>query len=131
MKEITGGLIYFALVFAVAFVLGTIRVMVVAPATGPLVAVLIETPIILIIAWFICRGAIAYAKVPAETGSRITMGVVAFAALMVVEYLLSYALTGASLSAYVGQLVTFVGLVGLFGQLLFAVIPLLQLRTES
>jgi hypothetical protein len=45
------GVAYTAGVFVVAFALGTIRVMFVAPRVGNLLAVLLEAPIVLAVSW--------------------------------------------------------------------------------
>ena len=48
------GLAYFAVVFAAGFVLGTLRVLVVAPHLGEIAAVVAELPIMLAVSWIIC-----------------------------------------------------------------------------
>ena len=53
--SLTAGLAYFAIVFVIGFVLGLIRVPFLVPLLGKLTAVLIELPIILTLAWLICR----------------------------------------------------------------------------
>ncbi len=50
--SIKAGAAYFAIVFAAAFVLGTIRVSLVAPSVGPTIAVLIETPPAVVVSQF-------------------------------------------------------------------------------
>lgn len=51
------GIAYFALVFVLGFLLGTVRTLFVrdAPAAGRLLGVLIELPIMLSASWFLCR----------------------------------------------------------------------------
>jgi uncharacterized membrane protein len=46
---------YFVVVFSIAFVLGTIRVLLVAPRLGETIAVMIEAPLILAVSWFASR----------------------------------------------------------------------------
>ena len=91
---------------------------------GPLPAVLIEIPVILAIAWIGCRWIIRQLAVPASIGERISMGVVAFALLMIAEYLLALSISGLSLSAYAATFATAPGFAGLAAQLLYAVFPI-------
>src|SRR5262245_49583676 len=49
-----GGL-YAIIVFLIGFILGTIRVLLVAPRLGETTAVIIEAPIMLAASWFVCR----------------------------------------------------------------------------
>jgi len=44
---------YFSLVFAVAFLLGALRVLFVDPRLGPLQAVLLEVPLVLAVSWLV------------------------------------------------------------------------------
>lgn len=46
-------LAYFAAVFAGAFALGVLRVTVILPLTGPLVAVALEVPVVLTLSWIV------------------------------------------------------------------------------
>jgi hypothetical protein len=120
------GAIYFALVFAAGFMLGTIRVLLVVPATGVTAAVLIETPFILTVAWFACRFAIGRIGEPPSFSDRMIMGATAFVLLMIAEYLLAYMLNATTLADYLAQYVTLPGLLGLAGQIVFATFPALQ-----
>jgi hypothetical protein len=42
-------------VFFVGFILGTVRVLLIAPRLGETAAVLLETPVMLVASWFVCR----------------------------------------------------------------------------
>ena len=44
---------YVTPVFAVAFVLGALRVTLVAPVAGPLLAVALEVPVVLALSWIV------------------------------------------------------------------------------
>ena len=55
---------YFALVFSAAFVMGVVRNLVVAPRTGEVAAVLIETPLILAVSWFAAGWSIRRFRIP-------------------------------------------------------------------
>jgi hypothetical protein len=79
---------YVAIVFAAGFVLGTLRVLVLAPLLGSLGAVLIELPIILAVSWWACGVVLAGSRVADAVRSRLQMGIAAFAMLMAAEALL-------------------------------------------
>ena len=83
------GLIYFAGVFALGFVLGTARVFVLEPALGPLWPLLIELPVILAASWWFCGRVVQALKPGDRWQARLVMGVSAFAFLMAAELLLS------------------------------------------
>lgn len=46
---------YFAVIFAMGFVLGVIRTLVIAPRTGATVAVLMEMPLMLAASWIVAH----------------------------------------------------------------------------
>ena len=125
---IKAGIAYFALVFALGFVLGTIRVLFVAEHAGELGAVVLELPVMLAASWLICRWLIGRIRVADDAASRLTMGATAFALLMIAELALSVWVFGNSLTAHLQHYMTDPGAIGLAGQLLFGLFPLLQLR---
>ncbi len=120
------GATYFAIVFAAGFVLGTVRVLLLAPRVGEPVAVLLELPLMLAVSWMACGWVLRRFQVPPRTPPRLAMGAIAFALLMLAEVILSVAVFGSSMSDYLQDLTTMHGLVGLGGQLLFALIPLVR-----
>jgi len=119
------GLLYALAVFALGFVLGTVRVLFLAPRFGETAAVLAELPIMLVASWFLCRVILRRRAVPPTLPARSAMGVAAFALLILAELLLALAL-GRSAAAVLTALATPAGGLGLVGQLLFALFPLLQ-----
>ena len=60
------GVLYFLGVFALGFILGAIRIFFLVPYSGPVVAVLVELPFILLVSWFFCRFLTRRFTVPAE-----------------------------------------------------------------
>ena len=123
---LNAGFLYFAIVFATGFVLGTLRVFVILPLTGELAAVALELPIILIISWLTCRKLVAQFSVPAMAAQRLAMGALAFCLLMLAEVGLSVLAFDRSGAEYFALLQTTPGLLGLAGQIAFALFPLLQ-----
>lgn len=117
---------YFAVVFALGFALGVIRVLVTAPRFGATAAVLLEAPVILAASWFAARGCIAAFRVPEGATERLTMGFVAFALTMLAELGLAVLLFGRTMQEHLASYADAAGLVGLAAQLLFALIPFLQ-----
>jgi hypothetical protein len=125
------GLAYAAGAFAVGFVLGTIRVLVVVPVLGELVGVSLELPIMLAVSWPICRRATAHFAVPARVSARLVMGAVAFAGLMAAETALSLFVFGRSLSEHLLRYREWASLLGLAGQIAFAAFPTVQACASS
>lgn len=123
---IAGG-VYFAIVFAVGFIFGTIRTLAVEPAVGPLAAVLLELPFMLAASWIACGAVIRKLSLSPATGPRAAMGFFAFALLVTAEIILGFAL-GASLADLIDAWRAPPGAAGLFGQVLFAVFPLFRTR---
>ena len=119
---------YSGIVFAVAFALGVVRTLFVAPRTGEAAAVLIETPIILLVSWFAARWSILRFRVAARALDRLTMGVAAFALLMIVETAVSLLLLTRPLEAQLAAYGTAAGAIGLLAQMAFALVPLLVVR---
>lgn len=122
------GAAYFAIVFAVGFALGTVRTLFLAPRFGEQLAVVIELPIILGASWLACAWVLRRWHVAASVGSRLTMGAVAFALLIIAEVTLSLTAFDRSLIDYFRELTTPHGLIGLAGQIAFALMPLLHRR---
>ena len=57
------GALYAIVVFSIGFILGTIRVLLVAPRQGETTAVIIEAPIMLAASWFVCRWCVNWINV--------------------------------------------------------------------
>lgn len=116
---------YFGIVFAAAFVLGAVRVLVVAPALGPLLAVALEVPLVLGLSWAVAGWVLR--RWPVPPSQRLHMGGVAFVLLMAAEAGLALAF-GQSWGEFLRGLGTPAGLLGLAGQIGFAIIPALRGR---
>ena len=123
--------LYFMVVFAVAFVLGTIRVLIIAPRVGDLVAVALETPILLCLSWIVARRVIAGMAVPHALAVRAMMGAFAFYLLIAAETALGLIAFGRSPADMLASYATLPGALGLAAQLGFAAIPAIQERLGS
>lgn len=128
-RSVAAGAVYFAIVFGVGFVLGTVRVIVTAPKFGDFTATLLEVPLILTASWIACGRAVARFAVSSDRTSRATMGLVAFTLLMLAELALSKLLFGQTFSEYLTAYREPAKQVGLLGQLLFAAMPLARRQT--
>lgn len=117
-------LLYFALTFAAGFMLGALRMFLIAPRIGAVAAVLIECPFILLASYFIARRILGHFAPNAVASRRLLMGLIAFAMLMTAELLMSWA-QGISPQEFSNSLFKTAGAIGLAGQILFAFIPLL------
>lgn len=119
---------YFAIVFSLAFLLGVVRTLFIAPMFGEVVAVLIEAPIILFISWRAAGWSIRRFSVPARTSDRLMMGLVAFLLLLTVETAMSLLLFGRPLAQQFAAYATAAGAIGLLAQGAFGLMPLLVAR---
>ncbi|NJN20202.1 MAG: hypothetical protein HC812_02085 [Leptolyngbya sp. RL_3_1] len=120
------GFFYFAIIFAIGFGLGTMRVLLLVPRLGAVTSELIELPIILSAAWVVSGVLTARCQVSRHWQARLTMGAMAFALLMMAEAGLSVALFGNSITAHLASYRSLSGGLGLLGQVIFAAIPLVQ-----
>jgi hypothetical protein len=118
-------LAYVAMVFALAFCLGVLRVLWLAPWLGELGAVLIEVPIVLAIAWIVA-GAVLRRWPLVRPGERAAMGALSFALLMGAELAIGRFVFGVPLAGLLTAMITPAGLVGLAGQIGFGLIPVLR-----
>lgn len=116
-------LAYFALVFAVGFALGTLRVMVLVPRLGSeALAVALELPVMLLVSWMAARWAVERYRT-ARGSQCAAVGLFAFLLLMLAEAGLAVVLFGQSPGQWVATFRETSGLLGLGGQIAFAAMP--------
>jgi predicted Co/Zn/Cd cation transporter (cation efflux family) len=120
---------YFVALFCLGFVLGTIRVLFVAPRIGVLGATLAEVPLMLAAAFFMCRWAIGRWQVPPAVLARGAMALWFLVLLALFETLVGVALFGRTLAGTWAELATPAGLIGLAAQAICALLPLVLGRT--
>lgn len=126
MRSARAGGIYFLAAFALGSVLGTIRVLAIAPRLGELGAVLLELPVMLAASWLLSSAITRRLGVPPAPPSRLAMGLTALILLTTAESLLGLYGFGQDLERQFARLATMPGAIGLAGQAAFALIPLLQ-----
>jgi hypothetical protein len=124
LRPLRLGAAYFAAVFPVGFVLGTIRTLVLVPRLGEAGAVAVELPMILAAAWIICgrlvRGRGLTRLEAAGTGA------VAFVLLMLAEAALWVGRSGRTVAGHLALYGEPAHLLGLAGQIAFAFFPLVR-----
>lgn len=127
------GIVYTLGVFVFGFVLGTIRVTLVAPRLGDLMAVILEAPIVLAMSWRMSLWCSRRFNVSRDFRVRALMGTVAFLVLMLLELGVAVLVFAEILDYYFAKFVSAPGVVGLAMQVCFAVIRWAQshLRSET
>jgi hypothetical protein len=114
---------YFGSVFAVGFILGIVRTIVLEPIVGALVSVIIEMPIILLASWFLANWVVQYFRIVSRRHALL-VGLCAVFLLWLAE--LALALTmGATFDEWAHGLMIPPGLLGVAGQVVFAMLPVL------
>jgi hypothetical protein len=121
---------YWAAVFALGFVLGTIRVLWVIPLVGLLPATLIELPLILGGSW-LASGWLVQRFALERQGEALAVGALAFAILMAAECALAGMLSGQTPVQWLAGLRQPHALLGLAGQVVFALMPWWRVRRSA
>ena len=129
MRIVKAGLLYFALVFAAGFVLGTIRTLWVVPVIGARVAELIEVPIMTAIAAMAAAFVVRRLSVPWKLRERLGLGVLALALMLAAELTFVIRLRGLSFRDYVTNLDPVAGSAYYIALALFAGMPMFVARS--
>ncbi len=117
------GLAYALAAFAVGFLFGTARVLLIEPAFGAAAAVAIEVPLMLGVSWWVAKAVLRHIPVERSLQPRLVMAAVALLVLAVMETGLGLAF-GTSLRAQAEAYLTLRGLFTAIGQIGFALIAL-------
>jgi len=99
-RAVIGGLTYFAVVFGVGFILGTIRILLVVPRLGERAAELIETPVMLIVIVIAARWVVSRFELTRPVVHKLFAGLFALTLILVMEFGLVLRLRGLSLAQY-------------------------------
>ncbi len=86
LRILKGGALYFILVFATGFVLGTIRTLWVAPLFGTRKAELMEAPVMLVVIFFSARWVARRLTRPPSLAPLLVVGLVALGLLLLAEF---------------------------------------------
>ena len=116
-------LAYYSIIFAFAFGLGAARGLIIAPLIGETTAVLIEILILLLASRMVARRLVHNRHF--SFAQLLFVGAVAFGLTMVSEAALAGVIRHQSLSQWANSLTSPLGLVGLAGQIGFALMPTL------
>lgn len=127
---IFAGIAYFALAFALGFLLGTARTLFVqnVPGASRLLGVLIELPIMLSASWFFCRYVTRRFAVAPTVTARAAMGGFAFVLLILAEILVGALLFGRTPRQDFALYRDVSYALGLGAQIGFGLMPLIQMR---
>jgi hypothetical protein len=134
MRLLAPAAIYFAIAFAAGFLLGTIRVLVLEPAVGPLAATAAELPFMLAFTWLVARAIVRRAGAGWSSRHALAVGLAAFVMLQAAELILAAIIATSDqppLAAFFAKLAAPEGQLGLAAQGLFALFPLLALRLRQ
>ena len=115
------GLAYFIIIFSFAFGLGVARGFLIAPLIGETAAVILEVLIVLLASQIVARRFVH--KQPFSLVQLLLIGAIAFALTMVAEAGLAGVIRDQSPGQWANTLTTPLGLVGLAGQIGFALMP--------
>ena len=114
---------YFLALFTLGFVLGTARVLLIAPRIGALAATLAEVPVMLAAAYYLWCAVLRRWHLSTAPAVRWTMAVWFLVLLAAFETALGMLLFGRSPAAQWAGLATPAGLLGLSAQLVAALFP--------
>lgn len=121
---------YAGIVFAVGFLMGALRILLLVSRLGDLGAVLTELPVMIAASFLTARYLVRACRVPHRLGARLTMGGLAFVLLMLAEAALAIFGFGRSPAEHFASYAQTHALAGLTGQLVFAGIPALLLLSR-
>jgi hypothetical protein len=132
MKQtLKAGVLYFAPVFAVGFVLGTVRTLWVAPRLGVRTAELMEAPIMFGVSILAARWVVRHLGIPPQWSRRLAMGCVALSLMVLVEFSVVLWVRGMTIRGYFETRDPVSGTVYFLTLGAFAVIPIFVGRPRA
>ncbi len=124
MPILKASAVYFALVFGVGFVLGTVRVFWIVPRVGERKAELLETPLMLLVVILASRWVVARFSLPPIATTRLGVGLIALGFLLAAEVTLAVWLRRLTIREYLASRDPVAGTVYLVMLAIFSVMPL-------
>lgn len=121
MRILAAGLVYFSLVFAAGAILGPVRVLWLEPLVGPLAAVLIEAPFLLLAMGLAARQVTR--RLALKPGQALGAGLVGLAVLLATELAGAILLRAETVAAWGAALLHPAGLVSVALFAVFAAMP--------
>jgi hypothetical protein len=128
MQILKAAMLYFAVVFGAGFVLGSFRMVWVAPRLGTRMAELLEAPVMLVITIVAARWIVRRLAVPCTPSRRLGTGCIALSLMLIAEFTLVLWLRGLSIREYLAGRDPIAGTVYYAMLGAFAVMPFLVAR---
>jgi hypothetical protein len=121
--ETRAALAYTGLAFALGFLLGPLRELLLAPRLGRLPALMMELPVMLAFCWWLAPRVMR--RVPPGL-ARLRAGLAALGFLLVLEFAIGQALRDFTLAEWLAHFASREGALTLLGYIAFALIPWLR-----
>jgi hypothetical protein len=131
VRILKSGLLYFALVFAVGFMLGPVRIFWIAPRVGARTAELLEAPVMLLVSVVVARWIVRRLGVSSKLSSRLGMAALALGLMLLAEFTLVISLRRVSIRQYLAERDPVAGVVYYVTLGVFALMPLLVARRSA
>jgi hypothetical protein len=125
IRIIRVSVLYFAIVFAAGFVLGTLRVFFMVPLIGVRLAELIEVPIMVLISYITARSLIERFDIPYTLAGRIAMGAIGLGLLLLAEFGFVLWMQRLTINEYIASRDPISGTAYVISLLIFAIFPLI------
>lgn len=131
MTRLKAPFLYFLLVYLAGFALGTVREFLVTPAVGLTNALLIETPVMVVVCLFAARFVLDRTPEARTPGDRLFVGCAAFILLLLAEEAMSQILRGISIFTLWADFELLAAIANIVGLSLFMLMPLLVGRKQT
>lgn len=128
MQVIEDAMTYFALVFGLGFLLGSIRVPFIVPRLGTRKAELLEMPFMLVGILLATRFIVKQFALPDTILAYLSVGVLALSLVLIAELLLVDVLQGGTIRQYIDSRDPVSGSAYLILLLIFAIMPLIIMQ---
>lgn len=131
MRILKAGGFYFALAFSAGFVLGIIRTLWIAPQSGARTAELMDAPVMIGVGFLAARWVVKRFAVPSSVSSRLAVGGIGLAIMLMAELSLVLWLRGLTMGEYFAARDRVAGAVYDTALGVFALMPLMVSRRRK